>query len=79
MSEQPYGPGAICSNCGHWAHRHGPEVREGKRGRLPGCDVSDLIAKGIADKPCRCRGMLWDGQRWPRPWLPAPEGLRCAD
>lgn len=28
---------------------------------------------------CQCRGMLWNGVRWPRPWLPAPEGLTAPE
>lgn len=24
---------------------------------------------------CLCKAMLWLDVRWPRPWLPAPEGL----
>jgi hypothetical protein len=56
--EQPYGPGAICEDCGHFGGRHDEN----------GCD-----AKWAG--PCNCAGMLWLGHRWPRPWLPAPEGL----
>lgn len=66
--EQPYGPGAICDECGHFANRHGEH----------GCDTSDLVASGIRMTPCECAGMLWLGERWPRPWLPAPEGLTHA-
>ena len=28
--------------------------------------------------PCDCAGMLWNGRRWPRPWLAAPDGLVSA-
>lgn len=56
--EQPYGPGAICEACGHFAERHAPAPS--------GCG-------GI--KGCDCTAMLWQGVRWPRPWLPAPDGL----
>lgn len=59
--QRPYGPGAFCDGCGHFASRHGPE----------GC-------MGFPDKPCRCPSMLWNGYRWPRPWLGPPEGLRPA-
>jgi hypothetical protein len=61
--EQPYGPGALCEECGHFACRHNPE----------GCQFPRP-----ADDPCRCSGMLWHGVRWPRPWLAAPAGLREA-
>jgi hypothetical protein len=57
--EQPYGPGAICDDCGHFAERHDPQ----------GCHFPR------PDAACCCAGMLWLGTRWPRPWLPAPEGL----
>lgn len=54
---QPYGPGAICEECGHFSGRHDED----------GCP-------GVLNA-CACKGMLWLGTRWPRPWLPAPEGL----
>lgn len=54
----PYGPGAFCDECGHFAARHDPN----------GCSWPD--------HPCPCKGMLWGGYRWYRPWLDAPEGLR---
>jgi hypothetical protein len=57
LPEQPYGPGAMCDDCGHFAGRHN---EDGCPGINNGCD---------------CAGMLWLGTRWPRPWLPAPEGL----
>lgn len=56
----PYGPGAFCDECGHFAARHDPEGCSGVRG------------------PCKCGGMLWEGLRWPRPWLMAPEGLQSS-
>lgn len=28
-------------------------------------------------EPCNCTLMQWGGYLWPRPWLPAPEGLRA--
>lgn len=62
--EQPYGPGAICDRCGHFASRHD---QDGCRGVTRGC------AYGCADKP-----FLWRGAEWPRPWLPTPEGLVSA-
>jgi hypothetical protein len=58
-TDQPYGPGAICSDCGHFAGRHAEH----------GC-------QGFPDKPCPCPAFLWNAVRWPRPWLPAPEGQR---
>jgi hypothetical protein len=64
-TEQPYGPGGICDECGHFAGRHAED----------GCDTADLVLAGIRKKPCKCKGMLWLGVRWPRPWLPAPDGL----
>lgn len=65
VPEQPYGPGAVCDDCGHFAGRHGED----------GCVVDDLIAAGVRTEPCPCAGMLWLGVRWPRPWLAAPDGL----
>jgi hypothetical protein len=62
---QPYGPGAICDDCGHFAGRH----------NASGCNTADLVAAGVRDQPCECPAMLWELQRWPRPWLPAPAGL----
>lgn len=67
MESQPYGPGAICDDCGHFAGRHNEK----------GCNTEDLVRSGIRKEPCDCKGMLWLGTRWPRPWLPAPEGLRA--
>jgi hypothetical protein len=59
MSEesQPYGPGAVCETCGHFAERHDAD----------GCHWPD--------RHCDCRVMRWEAVSWPRPWLPAPEGL----
>lgn len=53
----PYGPGAFCDGCGHFAARHDQNGCSGVYG------------------PCKCKAMLWEGHRWPRPWLAAPEGL----
>lgn len=63
---QPYGPGAFCDECGHFAARHDQEGCSGVPGSGPG--------RG----PCKCAGMLWGGTRWPRPWLAAPDGLRAS-
>lgn len=57
---QPYGPGAICDECGHFAERHQPAYCSG----VP-----------FGHEACACAGMLWLRVRWPRPYLPAPEGL----
>jgi hypothetical protein len=59
--EQPYGPGAICAQCGHFAGRH------------------DQTGCSGVKKTCDCVGMLWMGLRWPRPWLPAPEGMMTGE
>jgi len=56
-AEPPYGPGALCEECGHFAARHGA-------GGCTGVTAS-----------CGCAGMRWLGVLWPRPWLPAPDGL----
>lgn len=56
--EPPYGPGAICDDCGHFAGRHDED----------GCHTDDLEELGIRDEPCPCPMMLWLGVRWPRPW-----------
>ncbi|USH45055.1 hypothetical protein SEA_CAMERICO_59 [Gordonia phage Camerico] len=42
------GPGSICEDCGHFAHRH-----EGSNCHFPRPE----------DNPCRCGGMLWQGQK----------------
>lgn len=64
--EQPH-VGGFCEDCGHYAYRHSPDgcigVNRPRDGRLE------------SESTCRCAGMLWMGVRWPRPWLPAPEGL----
>ena len=60
--------GGFCDDCGHFAARHGEE----------GCDTSDLVKRGIRTKLCNCVAMKWRGRQWPRPWLPAPEGLKKA-
>lgn len=51
MSEPapPYGPGAICEECGHFAGRHG----DGD------CQFPREPGHG-----CRCAGLLWLGVRW---------------
>ena len=52
--------GGFCDRCGHMAVRHDQD----------GCQFPRP-----ADNPCKCRGMRWLGKTWPRPWLPAPDGL----
>lgn len=66
MPEQP--PiGGTCEDCGHYAGRHGGfHVNGGAGCAFPRADP---------DNPCDCTGMVWQGVVWPRPWLPAPEGL----
>lgn len=68
--EQPYGPGAFCEDCGHFACRHDMEgcsfPREWRGGERSPTETF---------KDCHCEAMLWQGVRWPRPWLPAPDGL----
>src|SRR5690348_9617743 len=59
--EPPYGPGAICEDCGHWAGRHDSD----------GCHCDDLIEKGIISEPCPRPAMLWNGERWADPSLPS--------
>jgi len=71
MSEQPYGPGALCDDCGHMAARHDESGCHGVNPEV-GCQYG---GRGTHNRPQRCKGMLWQGTRWPRPWLPAPDGL----
>lgn len=59
--EQPYAPGAICEECGHFAGRHG-------EGGCMGFGPDAPCKHGKDGKPCG--GMLWLGVRWPRPWDP---------
>lgn len=56
--------GGLCEECGHLAGRH-----RGERCHFP----------RHVDNPCTCAGMLWLGRRWPRPWLPAPDGLTAPE
>lgn len=71
QENEVYGPGAICDDCGHFAARHG---EDGCAGVVPetGCRFGE---GGTEANPKKCEGFLWQGRRWPRPWLPAPEGL----
>ena len=66
--EQPYGPGAMCEHCGHFACRHD----------MDGCSFERAWRGGSENDVCDCKAMLWFGVCWPHPWLPAPEGLRYA-
>ena len=51
--------GGFCDTCGHFAGRHGPD----------GCGFPKPSG------PCPCLVMTWQGTAWPRPWLPAPDGM----
>jgi hypothetical protein len=64
MSEQPYGPGAMCDHCGHFAARHDED----------GCHFD----RPDPEDDCGCPVMRWLDVDWPRPWLPAPDGLSPA-
>lgn len=64
--KEVYGPGGICETCGHFAGRHD---EEGCRGMKDDYDCH------CAPKKRDCKVFRWVGQDWPRPWLPAPEGL----
>lgn len=68
LPEQPYGPAAICDTCGHFAGRHD---EKGCRGMNDDYDCHCAPRRG------HCQGFLWKGVIWPRPWLPAPEGLKA--
>lgn len=59
MTEQPYGPGAICDECGHFAARHDEDG-------CHGVDPAKGCRFGKRRKPCK--GMMWQGTRWLRPW-----------
>ena len=52
--------GGFCDDCGHFAARH---------------DELGCHFPRPATNPCDCAGMQWQGVRWPRPWMPAPDGL----
>jgi hypothetical protein len=69
-----YGPGAMCDDCGHFAARHDESGCHGVVFAV-GCRLGD---GGTEAEPRACPGMLWMGKRWPRPWLPAPDGLTVA-
>jgi len=45
------GPGGICADCGHFAERH---IRS---------DIAPCIFPRPKDNPCKCKGMLWQGER----------------
>lgn len=62
--EQPYGPGAWCGTCGHFAARHDET----------GCHCEDLIAGGQRTGDCTCKVFTWMGYEWPRPWLSIDDG-----
>ena len=53
--EPPYGPGAICEDCGHFAGRHaGLGCLFPPESRFP----------PHRGQPCPCRGMQWGGLRF---------------
>lgn len=56
-------PGGTCDECGHYAARHDEK----------GCH----FPRPPETSPCTCQAMVYAGVTWPRPWLPAPEGLRA--
>jgi hypothetical protein len=62
--EQPYGPGALCGDCGHMAARHDEDGCHGVDPAV-GCRFS---GKGTEKRPKKCSAFLWNGVRWPRPW-----------
>lgn len=53
--------GGFCEGCGHFAGRHDEQ----------GCHFD----RPDPQPDCDCTGLLWLGRTWPRPWLPAPDGL----
>lgn len=61
-TEQPI-IGGTCETCGHFAGRHNET----------GCQFPRPAAN-----PCTCKVMRWNATDWPRPWLPAPDGLSPA-
>jgi hypothetical protein len=56
--EQPP-PGGMCDTCGHFALRHYER----------GCNFPRP-----KERPCNCKVFVWQGNRWPRPWLAAASG-----
>jgi len=66
MADQPYGPGAICEDCGHFAARHDEDGCHGVDPAV-GCRWGK---GGTKTSPKKCTAMLWKGTRWARPWDP---------
>lgn len=62
--EQPYGPGALCGDCGHMAFRHDEDGCHGVDPEV-GCRFG---GRGTEKNPKQCKGMLWMGVRWAKPW-----------
>lgn len=54
--------GGFCDGCGHFAGRHDEQ----------GCHFD----RPDPEPDCACPALRWQGRDWPRPWLPAPDGLR---
>jgi len=53
--DPPYGPGAICEDCGHFAGRHA-----GLACLFP----PESLAAPNTGQPCPCAGMAWGGLRF---------------
>jgi murein endopeptidase len=66
---------SYCETCGHLSTHH-DEAGCSMNSRLPAVERQSTVP--VPD-PCDCAVMSWFGREWPRPWLPAPEGLRAAD
>lgn len=57
--EPPYGPGALCGECGHFAARHDETGCHG----IPA--IGQCTHGAVMLQPCT--GMVWNGVRWPDP------------
>lgn len=73
LPEQP-APLGICATCGHFAIRHGPDGCTGVPSAA-GTDVPCRYGAGDDGPEIPCTMFMWNGNAWPRPWMPAPEGL----
>jgi hypothetical protein len=62
----PYGPGAICDDCGHFAARHDEEGCHG----VP--EIGRACTHGGGENTGKpCTAMLWRGIRWLNPGIRA--------